>query len=280
MNQYSKILEIKDIKLPASVENTILVKYNADLTKDHPQRIMERLLRNLKQDYGIEEKEVKYGETNKNNFDKGNIIDPHGLLNLFLKDVKKRKKNLNNENEINALVKNKPLSVYEDTLNEIDYIKNSYQDFEFKLVNAFSIIAKRNTILGGTYYDIDKKRIIVELETVKNIDFALLSHELVHCYQFLTGKISFNKKDGGVGKLYDVYDEIEAYSRESYIKEGLFGHDYSKNEILNMKDNFGNKIYRNISKRELSISSVKKYYTNNLIPNFEDYLKNEIIYTI
>ncbi|MBN2891915.1 MAG: hypothetical protein JXL97_08615 [Bacteroidales bacterium] len=62
VNQYNKILEIKDIKLPASVENTILVKYNSDLTKDHPKRVMERLSRNLRQEFGIGEKEVEYDD--------------------------------------------------------------------------------------------------------------------------------------------------------------------------------------------------------------------------
>ncbi|MBN2891921.1 MAG: hypothetical protein JXL97_08645, partial [Bacteroidales bacterium] len=62
LNQYSKILEVKELRFPISEEETILIKHNADLTKDHPKRVMERLLRQLKQDYGIEEKEVKYEE--------------------------------------------------------------------------------------------------------------------------------------------------------------------------------------------------------------------------
>mgnify|MGYP003456936993 CR=1 FL=1 len=31
------------------------------------------------------------------------------------------------------------------------------------------------------------------------------------------GKISFNKSDGGAGKLYDITDEEEAFKRQAYI---------------------------------------------------------------
>lgn len=58
VNQRNKILEIKDLKIPASVEETIMVKYNSDLTRDHSKRVMELFLRNLRQEYGIDEKNI------------------------------------------------------------------------------------------------------------------------------------------------------------------------------------------------------------------------------
>jgi hypothetical protein len=36
------------------------------------------------------------------------------------------------------------------------------------------------------------------------------------------GKISFNKSDGGAGKLYDITDEEEAFKRQAYIRGVVF----------------------------------------------------------
>lgn len=38
----------------------------------------------------------------------------------------------------------------------------------------------------------------------------------------MKGKISFNKSDGGAGKLYDITDEEEAFKRQAYISGVIF----------------------------------------------------------
>ena len=67
-NQRSKILEGKGLEIPATEPETIVINHNADLSQNHPQRVLERLLKQLKSDYGIDEKEVVYGKQNTVNF--------------------------------------------------------------------------------------------------------------------------------------------------------------------------------------------------------------------
>ena len=101
-NQRSKILEGKGLEIPATEPETIVINHNADLSQNHPQRVLERLLKQLKSDYGIDEKNVVYGK-------EGTFIEyPNGRVILIK----------GNDNEVTFLVKN---YIKDENENIIDY---------------------------------------------------------------------------------------------------------------------------------------------------------------
>jgi hypothetical protein len=76
INQYDKILEARPIELACSAAETIIIKTNTAI-EGHTERVLERLLRDLRERYGIEKKNVQ-----KQNFYKNGIITeyPNGLI--------------------------------------------------------------------------------------------------------------------------------------------------------------------------------------------------------
>jgi DNA-binding ferritin-like protein (Dps family) len=113
-------------------------------------------------------------------------------------------------------------------------------------------------------------------------DISRLSHELVHAYQFLEGKIGFardGKKFVSIKEFYDIYDEVEAFKMQSMfankndlkksgrilqnIKEAI---ESEKVSDSNIKDIINETITVYKSRRQI-ISNCKSYAKSKLIDN-------------
>ncbi len=99
-----------------------------------------------------------------------------------------------------------------------DVLNESSQIYDFEYDSTL-----RSNMAATKYnYNKDKNehRIVLYLSVENNNPVALIAHELVHMYQFETGKISFSyDKDGWqkpvdneFGFLHDLTDELEAYN--------------------------------------------------------------------
>jgi hypothetical protein len=97
----SKILQIRELEQYLGDKKTIVIRYNTDLTQDHPRRVLERLLRQLERQYPRTKGNVVYeeeeeiivkifekcnGDTSWEEFlDKINEIDKNYLQNFKIK---------------------------------------------------------------------------------------------------------------------------------------------------------------------------------------------------
>jgi hypothetical protein len=59
INQYDKILEARPIELACSAAETIIINFNSDIKKEHSKKVLKRLLQQLKNNYRIDNKNIK-----------------------------------------------------------------------------------------------------------------------------------------------------------------------------------------------------------------------------
>ena len=137
----------------------------------------------------------------------GEIIkDPDGMVDGFVEHIKSIIKVVKSANNIADDIKYQLLNAFEQTIRELRRLKRSK--------DIFTIEFDPNIEYGETKWE--NNGVLIKIPN-KN-DYGLIGHELKHAYQFMEGKISFNKSDGDAGKLYDITDEKDAYKRQAYIR--------------------------------------------------------------
>lgn len=137
----------------------------------------------------------------------GEIIkDPDGMVDEFVKHIKSIIRDVMSANDIADDIKYQLLNAFEQTIRELRRLKRSK--------DIFTIEFDPNIEYGETKWE--NNGVLIKIPN-KN-DYGLIGHELKHAYQFMEGKISFNKSNGDAGKLYDITDEKDAYKRQAYIR--------------------------------------------------------------
>ena len=137
----------------------------------------------------------------------GEIIkDPDGMVDEFVKQIKYIIRDVKSANNIADDIKYQLLNAFKQTIRELRRLKRSK--------DIFTIEFDPNIEYGETKWE--NNGVLIKIPN-KN-DYGLIGHELKHAYQFMEGKISFNKSDGDAGKLYDITDEKDAYKRQAYIR--------------------------------------------------------------
>ena len=135
----------------------------------------------------------------------GEIIkDPDGMVDEFVKQIKYKIRLVKSANIADDL-KYQLLNAFEQTIRELRRLERSK--------DIFTIVFD-STIEGG---DTRWKNNGVLIRISDKTDYGLIGHKLKHAYQFMEGKISFNKSNGDAGELYDITDEEEAFKRQAYI---------------------------------------------------------------
>ncbi len=123
----------------------------------------------------------------------------------------------------------------------------------------------------NTYYNSDKDAVVIQYS-----DDALFLHEAKHAYQYETGDLNF-KKNGDIGLLYDLTDEVEAYKRQyAWDPNSVQGVTYSQIDtkwVSNIKSHDGNLVYANFPVESLRattiLNDVLKAWNNVLNANLE-----------
>ena len=134
------------------------------------------------------------------------LVDPDGMKfdsasSYYVDLFRDRSLELISSNPYNAKEYQKAL----DELSKLEKSTQLYHIFENRASLYFN---------GETSYDILNNRVNISFDG--NID--QLAHELVHAFQFETGFLSFSDNTGTSGVLYDLVDEREAYSRQTYYR--------------------------------------------------------------
>lgn len=80
-----------------------------------------------------------------------------------------------------------------------------------------------------------------------------------HGYDYIDGKISFDRKSGGVGKAGDLGDEVRGFKREIALG-AEWGKDISlprvtKDKVKNQVDNTGNRSYSSLPSEDIDINT-------------------------
>lgn len=131
------------------------------------------------------------------------------MVDEFVKQIESKIRLVKSANIADDL-KYQLLNAFEQTIRELHRLERSK--------DIFTIVFD-STIKGGVT-QWKNNRVLIKISD--KTDYGLIGHELKHAYQFMKGKISFNKSDGGAGKLYDITDEEEAFKRQVYIGGVLF----------------------------------------------------------
>ena len=107
---------------------------------------------------------------------------------------------------------NSTISVLNQTISELDALEASDQVYNL-VTNSPDVTSVDN---GNITYDTATNEINVNVGG--RYSDGLFAHELKHAFQFETGKLSFGRTGNG-GLLYDLQDEVEAYSRGAFFGE-------------------------------------------------------------
>ena len=142
------------------------------------------------------------------------IEDPNNLVLDFKHNIKNKIKAIEDNRKLyismgvdESLVE-QILAEYKSILEELEILEKSNDIF--RIVND-----EQND--GG---EIKWSNNMVLINAKK--DYGLIGHELKHAYQFTQGEISFDIKTGKGSVLYDLYDEYDAFLRQSYINSGIY----------------------------------------------------------
>ncbi len=104
---------------------------------------------------------------------------------------------------------------YQSTIDEIGVLRASDNIYmintDFSSETALGTASYGGTNAAGNH--------VVNINVSGANNLGTLAHELVHGYQFETGQLDFDSRTGGPGLLYDVGDEISAFTR-GYVFEG------------------------------------------------------------
>jgi hypothetical protein len=156
------------------------------------------------------------------------IVDPDGMkfdsvsmgiVNDFRKNTASR---------ISGATSDDQRSELQSALNELSILESSDQLYHIEYGNTSGYNRE-----GETGYDSKNDMVCIIMAYSSNT--SDLAHELKHAYQFEVGELSFNSKTGGYGVLYDITDELSAYSRgEAFggphmTADFLRWHQWSKN---------------------------------------------------
>ena len=114
--------------------------------------------------------------------------------------------------------------------------------------------------------------VVVEYKDNYQTSYGLLAHELTHCEQYLRGDISFDEY-GNAGVLYDLNDEVEAYTVQNYIERGIGGYNETKESILKKYPGIYDKIPKENRSVRVLKNAIQNYNYKFNLPN------NEKIYT-
>ena len=188
--------------------------------------------------YGIDELFEKYPENGPYGYCGGNpvkFVDLDGRSfspelekmaktyeKLLTKEIASYEKKLNNSKLSSQKIESYTSCINDlrDTLKEINILRESCQEYDYKYFDNTTLGdgngQKVQKLNGSLTYENGK--IIVNVERG---DIILFAHELKHAYQFEIGKLSIwdNKNIKGIPALYDIIDEIEAYTRQTNFGE-------------------------------------------------------------
>jgi RHS repeat-associated protein len=130
----------------------------------------------------------------------------------------------------------KNLSTYTDIQNELSEMEQS--PIVFKIRMGENLLTPAPTG-GNINYNVenDEININVGISQIFNT-MQILSHELVHGYQYLNCDLDFDKSGLTGGLLYDQTDEIAAYTRQNLFA-GFTGKQVNPTKYV--KDNYANR---------------------------------------
>lgn len=166
------------------------------------------------------------------------IVDDYGIIKDFQTYIN------------NAMAKTEDLSMlsFFNTINKrIKTLEESNITYVFEYTEEKD--------MSETSYQDGKIVVRVDENTI-----GLIGHELTHCYQFETGKLSF-KKDGSPGLLYDITDEVAAYKTQYKLEQGPRGQASSqitKKSVKEMKDSRGVPLYELVPTKKSSYRKSRK----------------------
>lgn len=109
-------------------------------------------------------------------------------------------------------------------LGELDALENSEQVYDVAIDPNFS--ARE----GGVTFNNEDNSVSIRVGRGANVD--VVSQELLHGYQFQTGKLSISYDNSAYGTLYDISDETATYRREHLVGQGVAGLQ-TRNNITN-----------------------------------------------
>jgi len=165
---------------------------------------------------------------------KGNVWGKgQQIAKNYEKNVQDKKSNLEQQNK--SLNEHLPNSIGDGEENIIEEQINKNRksiDECNKILDELSQMEQSTTIyniylvsgnMGGTSKGKNPNEIDMNVINDKGIGglVAAIAHELKHGFQFENKELSFNQSDPKIpGELYDINDEIEAYSRQMFMAEG------------------------------------------------------------
>jgi RHS repeat-associated protein len=83
-----------------------------------------------------------------------------------------------------------------------------------------------------------------------------LAHELVHGYQFEAGQIDFHSSNIIRGAVYDIFDEVSAYTRQfAFTNNSLFFGGVTTSYVRGLKNQQGNYLYNDLPNGILNVNS-------------------------
>jgi len=171
---------------------------------------------------------------------KGNVWgNGKQMAKNYEKSVQDKKANLENANktlneELPNAIGDQEANAMESQLNknrnsiaECDKILSELSQMEASatIYNIYLVTGnKGGTSKGKNSNEIDMK--VINDKGIGGLN-AAIAHELKHGFQFENKQLSFNSTNPLIkGELYDINDEIEAYSRQMFMAEGEFAQNW------------------------------------------------------
>jgi hypothetical protein len=197
-----------------------------------------------------------------------NMEDPDGVYRAYVTRLNEQKTILTQylTNNTNGNLERK-LKEIKTAITELDKLGKSTTQFRLERLTG-------NEQSGYTEYNPATGRVVIAMPNefiinngYKGSMLGIESHEFKHAYQFIRGRISFNRTTGSAGILYDLMDEVEAYERQYIIDSGIrygqidfYGNDVNANnyEITpSIVSNIGNAMtppaYQNLPTSQITI---------------------------
>jgi hypothetical protein len=210
INQYDKILEARPIELVCSAAETIIIKTNTAI-EGHTERVLERLLRDLRERYGIDGKKEQCIETKQNYGVKPMGVDAFNIILKGLSPVESEYLKLNKNNFIDARYLEKGKKVLKNIGNNykaLIEISKHKEIIELYLSNYFIYIdinTNKEIIndFGEVYFD-SEYNVMWELEKTKYLNNGLTESDFRNRNQYLS---HVKKWSGNFGiTLHPIYN--------------------------------------------------------------------------
>jgi RHS repeat-associated protein len=136
------------------------------------------------------------------------------------------------------------LNMFSSISGELTSLEESEQIYNVDRMSIFESISNS----GGTSYDPNTGEINVTLSA--SADMGLVGHEMLHAYQYETGKISFASDNSRFGVLYDITDETAGYKRGAFIRNPFNVGNITDNTVRGLHPD-----YKNLPDGPLDINS-------------------------